>query len=46
MRQLSDILNDYFANKDLTSDELIEALACSERCIPKAADTTLTSTTS
>ena len=46
MRQLSDILNDYFANKDLTSDELIEALACRERCIAKAADNSLTSTTS
>jgi hypothetical protein len=46
MRQLSDILDDYFANRDLNSDELIEVLACRERNIAKAASHSLTSTTS
>lgn len=46
MRNLSDILNDYFANRDLNSDELNEVLACRERCIAKAASHSLPSTTS
>lgn len=46
MRPLSEILNDYFANRDLDSDELNEALVCRERNIAKAATNSLTSTTS
>ncbi|MDD4878116.1 MAG: hypothetical protein PHO02_03710 [Candidatus Nanoarchaeia archaeon] len=46
MRQLSEILNDYFASRDLASDELNEVLACRERSIAKAASHSLPSTTS
>lgn len=46
MRPLSEILNDYFANRDLDSDELNEVLACRERCISQAANHSLRSTTS
>ncbi|MFH1065668.1 MAG: hypothetical protein V1734_04155 [Nanoarchaeota archaeon] len=45
MRQLSEILNDYFANRDLTGDELKEFLACRERSIAQAANHPLRSTT-
>ncbi|MFA5888505.1 MAG: hypothetical protein WC852_07390 [Candidatus Nanoarchaeia archaeon] len=46
MRNLSEILDDYFANRDLVSDELKEVIACRERHIAKAANHSLRSTTS
>lgn len=46
MRNLSDILNDYFANRDLAGDELREVLAYRERCIAQAAEGSFKSATS
>ncbi|MDI6736900.1 MAG: hypothetical protein QME12_00085 [Nanoarchaeota archaeon] len=46
MKPLSDMLNDYFAGRELSEDELKAVLACRERCIKQAASHSLTSTTS